>query len=202
MYKSKEIRWFTQGENKTISRWFAKQGLSFNTVIARRDYYLVALDYDDIVTKLREGKIEIKHKVGTPIINYLTPNAKGYFEEFVKWSFKVDTKDALSGEIINGNKYATEWVEVYKERMGIKLTKGNNGTIKIHDIKDIIDNGCQIEYTRIKVKDKVQYSFNLEWFGDEFLNLDSPFISEIFGDSVMKLEDSMGYGTFLKILNS
>ena len=202
MYKSKEIRWFTQEENKTISQWFTKQGLGFNTVIARRDHYLIALDNDDIVTKLREGKIEIKHKVGTPTITHLTPNAEGYFEEFVKWSFKLDTKDGLSGKIIYANKYTTEWVGVYKERMGVKLTKGNNGTIKIHDIKDFINNGCQIEYTRIKVKDKVWYSFNLEWFGDEFLNLDASFISGIFGDSVLMLQDSMGYGSFLRMLNS
>ena len=200
MYKSKEIRWFTQGENKAISKWFAEQGLSFNTIIARKDYYLVAHDYDDVVTKLREGRIEIKYRVGTPTINHLTPNSEGYFEEFVKWSFKLDEKDGLSEEIVN--KYATEWVEVYKERMGKKLAKGNNGTIEIHDITKMIGSGCQIEYARIKVKDKVRYSFNLEWFGNEFLNLDSSFISEIFGDSVLKLEDSMGYGSFLKVLNS
>jgi len=202
MYKSKEIRWFIHSENKTISRWFAKQGLKFNTNIARKDYYLVALDYDDIIPKLREGKIEIKHRIGTSEILLLTSNAEGYFEKFVKWSFKLDSKDGVFEEITNINKYATEWVEVYKERMGVKLAKGNNGIIKIHDIKALIDNGCQIEYTRIKVKDKVRYSFNLEWFGDEFLNLESSFISEIVGDSVLKLEDSMGYGRFLKIVNS
>jgi len=59
MYKSKEIRWFAKKENKPISKWFAKYGLSFNTTTARRDYYLVTHDHDDIVTKLREGKIEI-----------------------------------------------------------------------------------------------------------------------------------------------
>jgi hypothetical protein len=201
MCRSKEIRWFTQGENKRISSWFAKQELDFTTIIPRRDHYLVALDNEHTIPKLREGRVEIKHRVGTPRIHQLTPNAVGYFEEFVKWSFQLDARDALAEDIIDANKYATEWVEVDKERMGLKLAKGDKGKLEIHDIKECIDSGCQIEYTRIRVKNQTWYSFNLEWFGDDFLNLDSSIISEIVGASVLRLEDSMSYGGFLKRVN-
>jgi hypothetical protein len=202
MYKSTEIRWFTQEENKTISRWFTKQGMSFNTTQARRDYYLTALDHDDIAPKIREGKIEIKHRIGTPKIHQFSSKTKGYLEEYIKWSFALDINDGLSEEIVKGNKHTSEWLEVYKERMGVKLAKGNKGTLEIYDIHEAINNGCQIEYTQIRVKGKTWYSFNLEWFGNEFLIIDSNFVAEILGDSLLKPEDSMGYGMFLKKVNN
>ncbi|MFA8437048.1 MAG: hypothetical protein ACEPOZ_21285 [Marinifilaceae bacterium] len=198
MYRSKEIRWFTQEENKRICNWFAKQKLDFNTITARTDYYLVALDNEHTIPKLREGRVEIKYRVGIPRIHQLSPNAEGYFEEFVKWSFQLDAGDALAEEIIDWNQYATEWVEVVKQRLGLKLSKGNKGTLEIHDIKECIASGCQIEYTRIRVKNQTWYSFNLEWFGAEFINLDPSFISEIVGASVLRLKDSMSYGGFMK----
>lgn len=199
MDKSKELRWFTKDENKTINKWFACHGLNFNSANARTDYYLTALINDDTIPKLREGKIEIKHKIGTSEAHSLTPNAEGYFEKFLKWSFELDNEDELSDVITNTNRYTAEWKKVYKERMGVQLARAKDGTLKVHDIGDSLQSGCQIEYTRIKVNSALWYSFNLEWFGNEFLELDSSFVSEILGNSILKLEDSMNYGRFLKL---
>lgn len=200
MYKSKELRWFTQHENDTIKTWFAKHGLSFETTQARTDHYLVALINDDTIPKIREGRIEIKHRIGKSDVYNLIPNAEGYFEEFIKWSFVLDKEDALSQEIINARKYASQWTEVYKERMGVKLSEAPDKTVKVFPVSDILESGCQIEYTRIKLKETVWYSFNLEWFGKEFLELDSSIFFEILGETVFRLKDSLNYGKLLKMM--
>lgn len=197
MGKSKEIRWFTRHENETITKWFARQGLSFSSVPARKDYYLVALKNDDVFPKLREDRIEIKHRIGASQIYHLTTHAMGYFEEFVKWSFRLHQNDELAASIKRSDAFAGEWLEVRKARMGVKLTRDSNHTMKVHDIREIMDSGCQVEYTRITVKGQVWYSFNLEWFGNEFLELEPAFFDELLGSSVLRLEDSLGYGAFL-----
>jgi hypothetical protein len=202
MYLSTEIRWFTKIENQDIISWFARHGMNINSVQARTDYYLMAHDYSDFIPKLREGRIEIKHKVGSSSTSKLTHCAEGYLEQFVKWSFLLDSGDEISGKIINFNYYDSEWIEVYKERMGVKIAETNEGIVKIYDITEVIESGCQIEYTKIKVKNQVWYSFNFEWFGNEFLNLDSAFLAKLFGTSKWKLKDSMNYGKFLKNFDS
>ena len=60
--------------------------------------------------------------------------------------------------------------------------------------------GCQIEYTRLKIKDEVKFTFALEWFGEEELNFDLSLLSEILGKHELQTEDSMGYAEFLKDL--
>ena len=200
MFKSKEIRWFNKGINNSIINWFSKQGLSFEIINPRTDYYLVAIDKDDIAPKLREGNVEIKHRIGKSKKHQLLPNVVGYFEQWIKWSFKLDGNDPLSEKIINLNQNDTEWMKVEKQRMGLKLVKGKNGIIEIHNIKDFVNSGCQIEYTQIIVMNQKWYSFNLEWFREDFLNISPSFYNEVFGGSILKLEDSMGYGKFLKKL--
>lgn len=198
MFKSKEIRWFSRQENKSISKWFAGRGQTFDSIDARTDHYLVSLNHEDIAAKLREGNIEIKHRVNQSFTGQLIPGAEGRFEEYTKWSFKLNREDTAAKQIIDQNKYPAEWLQVYKERMGIKLAKEPNGSIKIHDIKDMVNNACQIEYTLIKVKDEVWYSFNLEWYGNEFIKPDPELLQEMIGDESLELQDSMGYGEFLK----
>ncbi len=197
MLKTKEIRWFTRHENREISHWFANRGLTFNKVEPRTDYYLLVHNHDYMAPKLREGKIEIKHRIGSPTIFTLAANARGYFEEYVKWSFELDSRDELSAAIIN-NKYPAEWIAIRKERLGIKLAENNSGNINIHDLTTIIDNGCQLEYTRIKVNRDIWYTFNLEWSGNKFLKPDVSIINKIIGDSKFRPKDSMGYGEFLQ----
>jgi len=202
MYKSKEIRWFTQKESTDIIKWFAAQGLSFNNIIPRSDYYLLALDTPDMALKIREGKIEIKHKVGQLGIKRFAPKIEGHLEEWIRWSFQLDSHDCLSNEITAEKRFKPEWLEVHKERMALKLVNGLHGKIQFYDITEIVDSGCQLEYSRIKVNDRLFFSFNLEWFGDEFVALDAAFISEIVGPGFLKLEDSMGYASFLKSMNT
>ncbi len=193
MYKSKEIRWFSTQLNRHICRWFQKQRLEFDTIDPRLDFYL-PLAKKDIGIKLREGNIEVKHRVGKPQVIALKDSNKGYLEEWVKWSFEGDPSGPLYQEITAREKY--DWIKLYKERLGVKLIK--EGTqVKIVPIEEQVLSGCQVEYTRTHLNGLVWFTFGLEWFGGAYWILSPNLISEILGDIHLKKQQSMGYPEFL-----
>ncbi len=194
MFKSREIRWFKVTEDQQITKWFEQHGETFQGTKPRTDFYL-PLDKKDVSLKLREGKIEIKHRVGKLDEGQLTPTTKGIFENWIKWSFNADEADKLTKDIIHNKKY--DWVEITKTRIGVKVAEDPTGILEIHPIKAFIDNGCQIEYTLLEMHGKTFYSFALEWFGNQELSLPQNFINEILGSTQFTIEDSMGYGEFI-----
>ena len=194
MFKSKEIRWFSPTEDKRITAWFKAGKPGFEATHARTDHYLPLPGKNDMGFKLREGKIEAKFRTGTPKIGKLTNGAEGYLEDWVKWSFNVSKDDPLANDILKKERYS--WIGVYKERMGLKLTKDEKDQTRFFDIMDPIDFGCQVEYTRITVQEQQWFTFGLEWFGDMYLELDPDVVSDILGDSSLKIDESMGYSEF------
>ena len=194
MYRSKEIRWFSPTEDKRITAWFKAGKPGFEATYARTDHYMPLPGKNDMGFKLREGKLEAKVRTGVPRIGKLTDKAEGYLEDWVKWSFNVSKDDPLANDILKGGKYS--WIGVYKERMGLKLTEDKNARTRFLDIMDQIDFGCQIEYTRIYVLGQQWFTFGLEWFGDKHLEPDPEVVSDILGDSSLKIDESMGYSEF------
>src|SRR5688572_15453386 len=194
MYKSKEIRWFKNNLDKSILDWFSKSGQTFENTSPRTDFYL-PLEKDDITVKLREGNIEIKHRIGDVIKGNLTTNAEGIFENYVKWSFTADKADELSQQITETNHY--NWTEIKKTRIGVKLIRDSDGKLKTLPIKTIVDWGCQVEYTYLIIDGKAYYTFALEWFGDKQLELDSKLPYDILDATRFDISASMGYGGFL-----
>ncbi|SDS30478.1 hypothetical protein [Christiangramia echinicola] len=195
MFKSKEIRWFNSNEDPAISAWFEENGYLFENTEARIDHYLPLKEKEDIGIKLGENNIEVKQRLSRSEKEKLVSRVKGYFEEYVKWSFSSAEDDSLAHEITEGDNYV--WIPVKKERIGFKLTEIFNGEIKRIKIDEFPDFGCQVEYTRIKVKDDIYYTFALEWFGDKELNIDLSIIKDIIGENRLKASNSMGYAEFL-----
>lgn len=198
MYKSKEIRWFTEKENSFVINWFSNQGVTFSTIKPRTDFYLPLPEKEDISIKLREGNMEVKQRYGQPSLYELAQNANGYLEAWVKWSFDVVEADQLSNEIINLRKY--NWVEIHKERLGLKITLEEDGSWKIHQIKEMLPSGCLLEYTKLKIKDKVVFTFAAEWFGESFIELDKHYLNQIFYRTEFNENDSLGYNAFINKL--
>lgn len=194
MFKSREIRWFTNHEDPSISRWFAGHDLNFRDSEARTDHYLPQPDKMDTGIKLREGLVEVKQRQGKPQQTSICPNARGYFEEYIKWSFKLAEEDPLSEAIIGEKKYG--WTEVKKTRLGLKLTLQGEKS-ELVSISEQIPFGCQIEYTRVQAMGKTWFSFGLEWFGEKSIDVSPDLILEILKDSKLHLNDSMGYAEFL-----
>lgn len=195
MYQSKEIRWFKETPDQAILDWFAGHGQTFDNTESRTDYYL-PLGKEDITVKLREGNIEVKHRSGDVIRGGLALSAEGYFENWIKWSFNADKADKLSKQIISSNLY--DWTETIKTRLGIKVTLSANGDMQIMPLKTIVDFGCQVEYTEVKLKDKQVYTFAFEWFGDREIDIPHELTGEMPGTVLFKVSESMGYGAYLK----
>ena len=84
MIHTKEIRWFFEQENSQILNWFEAQGL--NEYQVHEDIYL-NLGKEDIGIKLREGRVEIKHRVGNRAKGYLTQKAWGVLRNVKNGTF-------------------------------------------------------------------------------------------------------------------
>ncbi|MDN3669076.1 hypothetical protein QWY93_07030 [Echinicola jeungdonensis] len=199
MFRSKEIRWFSKEKHPEIVQWFSSQGLTLEGVSSRTDFYLPLPDKHDINVKLREGNIEIKHRLGEREKGKLTSKALGYFEDWVKWSFNAVNNDPLTKAIIQDKKY--NWIPVHKTRMGMKVVKGQDGHCQLVPMDQFPPFGCQVEYTRIQVFRKTWFTFGLEWFGEKDLNLDTSLVQEILGESQLEEMDNMGYPEFLSRLS-
>ncbi|WP_300436420.1 hypothetical protein [Christiangramia sp.] len=193
MFKSEEIRWFFETENSSISKWFEENSYTFENTNPRKDYYL-PLQKEDIGIKLREGNVEIKNRINRSEKEKFC-KAEGYFESYIKWSFSSTEKDSLYEEIVEEEKY--NWIGVSKERLSFKLNKdADKGFVKIKS-DEFISSGCQIEYTRVKLKDDIWYTFGIECFGDKELKCGLSLIEEIIENAELKAENSMGYAEFL-----
>lgn len=195
MYNSKEIRWFYKTEPESIRNWFEENGYIFENTEARTDYYLPLKDKNDLSIKLRENNIEVKQRTSRSEQADLTDSIQGYFENYTKWSFSSAEDDSLFHEITEKEKFS--WLAVKKERIGFKLKKDDNDKIVRVALEEFPPYGCQLEYTRVKIKDEIWYSFALEWFGDQELEFDLSILAEIIGEHNLESSDSMGYAEFL-----
>lgn len=194
MFQSEEVRWFKKELSKPVIDWFHSKNYSFDKTSPRTDYYLPVQNNKGIGIKLREGSIEVKHLFELPAPGKLLPKAEGYFEKYIKWSFDSSDEDALSKAIIQENKY--DWVAVKKTRIGFKLTE-KAGNIEKIEIDEYPDSGCQVEYTKVEIKNETWYTFGLEWFGNKKLEIPGHLLHEILGSEQLFKDDSMGYADFI-----
>ena len=100
MYKSKEIRWFFDEENEQLYGWFNDQGLDFNYIPPRIDYYHIPSLKANLGIKLREGRIEVKQRFGGPQPGQLSSCCKGFYEEWIKWSFEIEEQDREQNDVL------------------------------------------------------------------------------------------------------
>lgn len=191
MYWTKEIRWFLSEENEYIREWF--DDLDSDSHEERTDLYL-NLNDEKVGVKLRDGQIDIKHRLGTRAKGCLNTNSWGCFETFGKWSFSAQEGEKLYQQI--GNGVYDEWVEIKKSRSIVQICN-KNGKSSLLSPSIQVDSGCQLEYTDFELNDKRWFTFGLEWFGNETVYIEPDLISEILGDSALGCQQSMGYAEFL-----
>ncbi|WP_022835323.1 hypothetical protein [Salisaeta longa] len=115
MDRTREVRWFFNGRPPAdVTSWFEAHGATLEST--RTDSYVVSND-PALNVKLREGKIQTKHRFGAPTDVQFGPAVAGRAEEWGKWSFALS--DAP-------NVHATDpgpvWVAVQKERWQRVLT--------------------------------------------------------------------------------
>ena len=195
MYISREIRWFFKEENSIISKWFKERGLFFHSTRPRTDYYYALVNSPDVGLKLREGKIEYKHRISEIEDQRLHRNAEGNFENWVKWSFNVESGDSTQRDVLNED-HSNAWIKVYKERVGVKVYNNEKGNSLYVNLSEHLNDGCQVEYTRIIVNGQQWYTFGLEYFGKKVVEPDSDFLAGLLEETELSKQDAMSYPKF------
>jgi len=193
MISGKEIRWFTERENTHILEWFKTYNQEFDGKKTRTDFYLSQNLSESISIKLREGDLEIKKRNGKGKLTTLSKNCVGYVELWEKWDFNSRKNEDYKN--ITSNKDG-QWIPIEKERLSVKF-KNDAGKWKEVDSDKTISSGCQVEYTKVNCRGQVWYSFLLEWFGQEFLQLPDGYIEQLTGNSIFDPGNSYGYPAFL-----
>ncbi|MUP45485.1 hypothetical protein E0K83_06965 [Gramella sp. BOM4] len=194
MFSTTEIRWFSKELSRPVLTWFNDHCYHFDQTEARTDYYLPIENRKGIGIKLREGNIEVKHRTGVPKSAEIVENLNGLMESYIKWSFNAAEDDPLSNQIIHENKY--DWIALKKTRLGFILTEKDSEVTRM-ELDEIVDFGCQVEYTRVETEQETWYTFGLEWFGDQQLEIPPAFLKDLLGSEQFPTDSSMGYADFI-----
>lgn len=138
-----EVRWFVDGSVPSeVVEWVESLGAEAES--ARTDLYLVS-DDPAMNVKLREGKVQTKHRIGdrTPIS--FAEGVEGIQERWVKWSFPtVEQHHDLFEDDPTGL-----WVPVHKERLRLELSPEAQ-TERLSPLIESDPAEAKIELTRVR----------------------------------------------------
>ncbi len=196
MFKSREVRWFFKDRNEGIAKWFQSHQVDFNWVEPRTDYYHLPTLNKAQGIKIREEKLEIKHRISEPYTSNLFKDQQVSFEDWIKWSFELRDNDAESKAILEDREHQ-DWLAVHKHRMAVNVGEVQNGDQRIFGLDIAIPRGCQLEYTKLEVGGELYYSFGLEWFGEPWIDVSQKFLKEIFGSTNLLKQKVQSYPAFL-----
>jgi len=150
-----EVRWFVHGTPPAaVVDWIQSLGAEAETT--RTDLYLVSED-PGMNVKLREGKVQTKHRMGdrTPIS--FGDTVKGIQERWVKWSFPtVEQHHDLFEDDPTGL-----WVPVHKERLRLEIEPDDQEDLLNHMIEpDPAE--AKIELTEVRAEDHQSWTICME----------------------------------------
>ncbi len=198
MFKTTEIRWFFAGPEPG---WMSQlEALAGRPLVARKriDYYIPLPGRETIGIKLREGRLEVKYRLGLPEAVNLGPRTGGFYEHWVKRGFPSgDAAAGVPGDVNAGDKPVDEreWIPVEKERFGLLICR-EQGQWAMHPIGTPVSGGIQIEYTRLDIGGKRFFTLGFEWPAESGPELPDPALELLLGGATLQAADSMGYPQF------
>jgi hypothetical protein len=140
-----EVRWFVDGAPpSSVVDWIEALGAEAET--ARTDLYLVSND-PAMNVKLREGKVQTKHRIGDRMLVSFADAVEGIQERWVKWSFPtVEQHHDLFEDDPTGL-----WVPVHKERIRLEVDADEQRMLLDHMIEpDPAE--AKIELTQVRAE--------------------------------------------------
>lgn len=161
MWTTAEVRWFYEGAiPDEVAAWFRQLKGEIMIQPPRTDRYVRPTDAAMNV-KLREGRVEVKRRDGSGRLERWTPQIAGQIGRWRKWGFAAQA-DALDD--LGGQRY---WIAVTKARRMRSYWVDADGRTEPVRWGDLPARGCDIELSRVTVRDTVWWSLCLEAFGDE-----------------------------------
>jgi hypothetical protein len=161
-------------------------------------------DRNDLGIKLREGKVEIKHRTHQYGVLHFHPHAAGYVDAWRKWSFDLAT---FSADPKPRSPWSDWWIGVRKERWLRRYLVTE--IRRVTEVPDgvMIENGCEWELSRIQTEgvEGVWWSTAFEAFGEVSALKD--ILVEVVGKTFMDIsgweycaEDSISYPKWLGLI--
>ena len=149
-------------------RWFFDHPIPFDEVFAsfsvsepteRQDHYLLGSG-ECLGVKWREGNVEIKQQQGEAEV-FAEQAVAGYLEQWTKWSFALEDKQALS--------FDSHWLAIIKRRRLLTFAYDAHR----HTVSPVTEsqgeNLCTLEYTHLTVAEGDYYTLGLEAAGEPAL---------------------------------
>jgi hypothetical protein len=158
MVDTLEVRWFVDGAPPTdVTDWMDALGATAES--ARTDLYLVS-DDPAMNVKLREGRVETKHRLGDRRHIQFGDHVTGVQERWVKWAFPtVEQHHDLFDDDPTGL-----WVPVHKERVQRTISPEEQDTLLDHLIESAPAT-AELELTRVRSNDHRAWSICVEATG-------------------------------------
>jgi hypothetical protein len=167
MFPTAEVRWFFRGEvPANIWEWFHAGGHEPEEQSPRVDHYLRNIDGDSLGVKLREGRIEIKQRLGGQTLVRFGKRSDGYVARWVKWSFELAEASGVVAELSGSS---SRWIGIWKARKVLTFQVTDEKSIKYMSGYEGIDRGCAWEIAKVKVDgvERAWWSVGFEAFGNE-----------------------------------
>jgi hypothetical protein len=165
MFPTVEVRWFYRGEvPPEVEAWFQQSAGRVERHPCREDHYLRLTDTHALGIKLREGRIEIKQRVGEHGVIRFHKRVTGVVENWRKWSFQLaEARRALTSIAVP----TTSWIPVRKERMLRTYRLTVDKRVVPVSTSDVPRQGCEMELTEVHVVGQDWWTLAFEAFGDE-----------------------------------
>lgn len=150
-----EVRWFVDGTPPdAVADWIRSLGAEAETT--RTDLYLIS-DDPGMNVKLREGKVQTKHRIGDQTSISFADTVEGVQERWVKWSFPtVEQHHDLFEADPTGL-----WVPVHKERLRLEIEPGEQEELLDHPIESNPAE-AKIELTTVRAEDQQAWTICME----------------------------------------
>jgi len=165
MEMNAEVRWFyRQGLPVEVKSWFCGSKLC-KEESGRTDHYLVLTGSKEVGVKVRDGrKLEIKARTAMPQpLSLETGASVGRQDQWVKWSHEDSD---VAGRLAALEGSSPEWVPVAKQRWLRKFRVDAAGQVEETDADTMIDEGCRVELSVVKVRDSNWWTLAFESFGE------------------------------------
>ena len=199
-----EVRWFHQGDlPSSWLLWFESFPDPVQDEPVRTDKYLLIGELDELGIKIRQGRLEIKQRLGDLGVVQISDRVEGLVEYWMKWSFEVaENEDYLSYLDLSG----PNWTSVHKRRKLRRYQMSKNGQVLAVSDTLIPPDSCEVELTEIWSREQSWWSLAFEAAGEiqtskEVLMTISRHLIEVEGAPKLTAKNSFGYPKWLVELN-
>jgi hypothetical protein len=188
-----EIRWFFAEDQPGLKSPFDGFTPEQFALESRTDRYLLVPGREDLGIKVRQGRLEVKYRIGRPEGFKAAPGIRGRVECWEKLGFEL-APGGVPGALPEN--FGASWVELHKQRWAASV-RLEDGRLNYTPPWKRSPDSVLVEYTKISLEGGARYTFGLEWPDGGSSDLAQALLKEWVLPHGLRQRDSMGYPAFL-----